>query len=177
MVLASPGRTAPTPVSSSLVSAIASTPQGTPPASPGLPSWNDVYQEMAKAGPPKGFQLDLDGVRRQKMAEIEAITKRPLVLYAVDMLTPKTASNPLLILLNLSDKDGFIEATRTIPGDQLDVVLQSPGGLAEAVESIVAILRNRFKQIRFIVPSIAKSAATMLALSGDIVVGGTATEL
>ncbi len=133
---------------------------------------------MARAGAPKGVPLDLDSVRRQKMADIEAITGRPLVLYAVDMLNfGKAASNPLLILLNLSDKDGFVEATRAVSGDRIDVVLQSPGGLAEAVESIVAILRDRFKHIRFIVPSIAKSAATMLALSGDMIVGGAATEL
>jgi hypothetical protein len=133
---------------------------------------------MLAAGPPKGFALDLDGVRRQKMADIEALTKRPLVLYAVDLMAPqKTANNPILTLLNLGDKDGFTEATRRIDGEELDVLLQSPGGLAEAVESIVAILRAKFKHIRFIVPSVAKSAATMLALSGDVIVGTTTTEL
>jgi len=143
-----------------------------------LPSWNDIFQEMAAAGPPKGVQLDLDGVRRAKMSAIEAITGRPLVVYAVDLMSPqKTGNNPILTLLNISDKDGFTEATRKIGGDDLDVVLQSPGGLAEAVESIVAMLRAKFKNIRFIVPSVAKSAATMLALSGNVVVGGPATEL
>ncbi len=133
---------------------------------------------MAVAGPPKGVQLDLDGVRRAKIGAIEAITGRPLVVYAVDLMSPqKTGNNPILTLLNISDKDGFTEATRKIGGDDLDVLLQSPGGLAEAVESIVAMLRAKYKNIRFIVPSVAKSAATMLALSGNVVVGGPATEL
>jgi hypothetical protein len=143
-----------------------------------LPSWNDVFQEMLAAGPPKGVAADLDGVRRQKMADVEAITGRPLVVYAVDIMNPtKTANNGLLSLLNFGDKDGFTEATRKIDGDNLDVLIQSLGGLAEAVESIVAMLRARFKHIRFIVPSIAKSAATMLALSGDEIVGGETSEL
>ncbi len=109
---------------------------------------------MVAAGAPKGLPVDLDTVRRQKIANIEA-----------------------LALLNLSDKDGFTEATRRIDGTKLDVLLQSLGGLAEAVESIVAILRGKYKSLRFIVPSVAKSAATMLALAGDQVVGSTATEL
>ncbi len=133
---------------------------------------------MVAAGAPKGLPVDLDTVRRQKIANIEALTKRPLVVYAVDVMSPqKTGNNPILALLNLSDKDGFTEATRRIDGTKLDVLLQSLGGLAEAVESIVAILRGKYKSLRFIVPSVAKSAATMLALAGDQVVGSTATEL
>jgi hypothetical protein len=137
-----------------------------------------VFQEMVAAGPAKGVVADLDGIRRQKIAAVEAITGRPLVIYVVDIQNPqKTGNNGLLSLLNFSDKDGFTEATRKIDGENLDVLIQSLGGLAEAVESIVAMLRARFKHIRFIVPSIAKSAATMLALSGDEVVGGETAEL
>lgn len=133
---------------------------------------------MVASGAPKGLALDLDVVRRQKIADVEALTKRPLVIYVVDVMNPqKTASNPIQSLLNFGDKDGFIEATRRIDGPKLDVLLQSMGGLAEAVESIVAILRGKYKSLRFIVPSVAKSAATMLALSGDMVVGSTTTEL
>jgi hypothetical protein len=133
---------------------------------------------MVAAGAAKGLPLDLDTVRRQKIADVEALTNRPLVVYAVDVMSPqKTGNNPILALLNLSDKDGFTEATRRIDGTKVDILLQSLGGLAEAVESIVAILRGKYKSIRFIVPSVAKSAATMLALSGDTVVGSTTTEL
>jgi hypothetical protein len=133
---------------------------------------------MVASGAPKGLQLDLDVVRRQKIADVEALTKRPLVVYAVDVMNPqKTASNPIQSLLNFGDKDGFVEATRRLDGTKLDVLIQSMGGLAEAVESIVAILRGKYKSLRFIVPSVAKSAATMLALSGDMVVGSTTTEL
>ncbi len=133
---------------------------------------------MVAAGAAKGQPLDLDVVRRRKIADVEALTKRPLVVYAVDLMNPgKTGNNPILSLLNLGDKDGFTEATRRIKGPRIDVLLQSPGGLAEAVESIVALLRAKYKSIRFIVPSVAKSAATMLALSGDIVVGSATTEL
>jgi hypothetical protein len=89
----------------------------------------------------------------------------------------KTSTNPILGLLNPADKDSFVDATRNLPGPELDILIESPGGLAEAVESIVAILRAKYDHIRFLVPGMAKSAATMLALSGDQIVGGVTSEL
>jgi hypothetical protein len=57
------------------------------------------------------------------------------------------------------------------------MILHSPGGTAEATEAIVDMLRTRFTPIRFIVPIAAKSAATMLALSGEEIVGDQTSEL
>jgi hypothetical protein len=143
-----------------------------------MPSWNEVVQEMQTAGQAVGLQFDLDSVRRAKIRAVEQLTGRPLIVYAVDMSHPeKTANRSFLSMINQDDKDGFLEAMRGIKDDNLDILLQSPGGLAEAAESIVALLRSRFKHVRFIIPSIAKSAATMLAMSGDELLLGTASEL
>jgi hypothetical protein len=69
--------------------------------------------------------------------------------------------------IDLTDRDGFIEVTRNITDEVADVIVFSPGGLPDAADSIVHIIRNKFKHTRFIVPAIAKSAATMIVLSGD----------
>lgn len=53
----------------------------------------------------------------------------------------------------------------------------SPGGTAEAAESIVEILRAKFSDVRFIIPSVAKSAATMLAMSGNMLLLDERSEL
>ncbi len=133
---------------------------------------------MQAAGPAVGAPADLDGIRTAKMRAIEKITGRPLIIYAVDMANQgKTGNNPLLGLINFNDKDGFMEAFRGITEDEVDILVQSPGGLAEATESIVALLRDRFKSVRFIVPSLAKSAACMLTMSGDQILMRTASEL
>jgi hypothetical protein len=47
----------------------------------------------------------------------------------------------------------------------------------EATESIVDILRQKFSDIRFFIPNVAKSAATMLALSGDEIYLAGSSEL
>jgi len=117
---------------------------------------------------------DCDGIRRDRLKALYECTGRPVVLYATDFLTGKPVGN---VSLEWSDKDGFIEVMDGIKGSSVDVMIHSPGGMAEAAESIVALLRSRFDDVRFIVPNIAKSAATMLALSGNEILMNDSSEL
>ncbi len=122
-----------------------------------------------------------DPVRRDILKRISTLTGRPLILYAVEMFNQgKINAAPLgnqAVTINLSDKNGFAEALRGIDGDEIDIILHSPGGSPEATESIVRMLRSKFKSIRFIVPSVAKSAATMMCMSGDEIILGENAEL
>lgn len=144
-------------------------------------TWNDVLKEVQerKTKTPDGREmLDIDGVRRDKMKAVMEHTKRPLIVYAVDFLNEgKVQAVGSGINLDWSDKEGFIEAIQDIKDDSVDVLIHSHGGLAEAADSIVDIIRGKFKHVRFIVPNLAKSAATMLALSGDEIIMDIASEL
>ena len=82
-----------------------------------------------------------------------------------------------MLMLDFSDKIGFKTVTELIDPPNLDVMVHSPGGLAEATESIVQQLRGKYTSIRFIIPSFAKSAATMLAMSGDEILMSKDSEL
>lgn len=57
-------------------------------------------------------------------------------------------------------------------GGALDLILHSPGGSPEAAEVIVSYLRNRFDNIRVIVPHLAMSAAAMIVCAADQVILG-----
>jgi hypothetical protein len=103
--------------------------------------------------------------RQELLRQIEAHTGRPLVVYAANMRVPNIPNS-----IDTSDITPFSELTRMIKGDSLDVLLHSPGGLAEAAERIVYLLRSRFKSVRFVIPHSAFSAATMLATSADCLV-------
>ncbi len=113
-------------------------------------------------------QLDakmLFDMRNQCYAEIEAIRKRPLIVYATKFLDalPNTPN-----FIDISDVDGFTDLVHSIKdSEEIDVLLHSPGGRPDATERIVHILRNKFKGVHFLIPHSAYSAATMLALSGD----------
>lgn len=121
---------------------------------------------------------DLDNVRREHIRAVEKITGRPLVIYATAFHDrDKAQASGGEVAIDGSDKLGFDEATANIQGETLDVLLHSPGGSPEAAEGIVALLRSRFKHIRFIVPDRAKSAATMISCAGDAILMDERSEL
>ncbi len=150
-------------------------------------SWGSVLKEFdeevkrateqsQRTGSP--VPANVDSILDRKIAHLFAFTHRPLVIYADDFFSSQKAAVAGVDLQILpSDKDGFVEITRDLPRGPLDVILHSPGGLLEATEAIVSILRDKFNHLRFIIPNIAKSAATMLALSGDEIVMASSAEL
>ena len=52
-------------------------------------------------------------------------------------------------------------------GNKLDIYLETPGGSGEATEEIVRWLRKKYQTINFIVAGEAKSAGTLMVMSGD----------
>jgi hypothetical protein len=118
--------------------------------------------------PEEHKQLRLDLIRR-----IEGITGRPLVVYLATFEAVPGGRN----MIAAEDKVYFSELLEDVPGDRVDILLNSPGGVAESVEIVVGLLRPRFAEVRFFVPNAAKSAATMFALSGNVVLMDERSEL
>ena len=137
-------------------------------------TWDSIRLEIASASQRKGSPQH-DSTRRAKIAAVEKLSGIPLVIYASEFT--KGMRNGADVQINADDKTGFLQALSDIPDGPLDVLLHSPGGSPTATESIVHLLRSRFGPIRFIIPHTAKSAATMLALSGNEVLLGEAAEL
>ena len=143
-----------------------------------MTSWLDIQKEIEQGKSPEKPGGDYDAVRRLKYGLIKQITGRPLLVYATAFHVPQKSQIAAPFLpIDLSDKDGFHEIMRNINVDEVDVYIHSPGGSAEATESIVRMLRSKYKVIRFIITGTAKSAATMLALSGDSILMNKSAEL
>ena len=62
-------------------------------------------------------------------------------------------------------------------GNEVDIILETPGGSAEIAEDIMKLLRNRFSAIGVIVPGTAKSAGTIMAMAGDEILMGPSSSL
>lgn len=105
------------------------------------------------------------------------MTGRRLIIYVSACTSPAKAVSIDMLMIDPSDKIGFKAVTENIPGPNLDVLIHSPGGYPDAAESIVQQLRGKYTNIRFIVPSYAKSAATMLAMSGNEILMDADAEL
>jgi hypothetical protein len=52
-------------------------------------------------------------------------------------------------------------------GSSLDVIIETPGGIGEVAEDMVRMIRNKFADVAFIIPGFAKSAGTIIVMSGD----------
>ena len=127
--------------------------------------WNNHIGPILQAGTPITGN-DLFQIRKGCYEEIEKLRGRPLLVYAtkfIDGVLPGTPNQ-----IDLPDVDGFTDLVNHVNGsDSVDVLLHSPGGRPDATERIVGILRNKFKEVHFLIPHSAYSAATMLALSGN----------
>lgn len=107
-------------------------------------------------------------LRQLKIREIEAHTKRRLLVW---FATDGSEINKLTIppIADLLHSVG--------PDDDVDLLLQSPGGDVDVAEKIVWMFRQRTKSLRVIVAEAAKSAATLIAIASDEIVMGYTSEL
>ncbi len=94
--------------------------------------------------------------RKQQLRRIERIRGRNVVVYASDVA--KDCPNSI----DYSDIVPFSDQLSTITGDEIDIILETPGGFAEVVEDLVKLIRSRFNKVGIIVPGMAKSAGTIL---------------
>lgn len=71
--------------------------------------------------------------------------------------------------ISLSQDDYYLihDLVRDTESRKLDFYIETPGGNADAAEEIVRCLHNKFDEVSFIVSGAAKSAGTIMVLSGD----------
>ena len=80
--------------------------------------------------------------------------------------------------INDNDKNGFMTTIHELDRTKgLDLILHTPGGDAAATESLVYYLRQMFEDIRTIIPQLAMSAGTMIAMSCRTIVMGKQSSL
>ena len=92
------------------------------------------------------------------------LTGRNLFIYAADLNKGRRGIDVSLI------QDDFYtiqDILRESNKRQIDVYLETPGGSGEAAEEIAKFLRKKFDEVNFVIAGEAKSAGTILALSGD----------
>lgn len=135
-----------------------------------MPTWGQILREHAnyvqtKKKPPFDF------IRRKYLSKLHEHTKRDAILYATAW-TQKPDTAPNFLSITEEDIQGFMEVVHDLKGNELDIVVHSPGGFLEATEGLVTYLRTRFDNVRVIIPQAAMSAATMLACSADEIVMG-----
>jgi hypothetical protein len=138
-----------------------------------IQDWHDFLLEIQKSKK----EINPLELRKACYKDIEGYRKTPLLIYATKFLgqLPKDEKGRTIEIPNfidVEDVDGFTDMVNSVDKKvkEIDVLVHSPGGRPDATERIVAILRNRFDKVNFLIPHSAYSAATMLALSGNNII-------
>lgn len=129
-----------------------------------MPTWGDILRELGNT------PSQHDYIRRKYLKELNQLTGRNTIIYATKWTQPGVP--PELINITEEDIQGFMEVIHGLEGEELDLILHSPGGSPAATEALVTYLRNKFSDIRVIIPQAAMSAATMLACAANVIVMG-----
>ena len=141
-----------------------------------MPTWGETLKEVQESARVRGLQgPDLDGIRLKYIRALRAHSGRAVISYATAWLNKH--DNNVAYSLESQDIHGLMEVCHGIEERELDLILHSPGGSAQAAEQAIEYLRTRFDYIRAIIPLQAKSAATMMALGCDEIVMGDHSEL
>lgn len=131
-----------------------------------MPTREEISREILIAK--EGAQ---DTIRRRYLADLHAHTGRNTVLYASAFNSHRPVPD-YVVQVTQQDIQGFMAALHGLSGDNLDLILHSPGGSLEAADQIVGYLRSKFTHVRAIIPQNAMSVATMIACACDEIVMG-----
>lgn len=126
------------------------------------PTFSRILSELGSGYP----------IRQALFKRIEALTGRRLISY-VAVLTgaPGTDINPV-------DVSCFADLVKILsPTEPLDLLINSFGGSPDVTEKIVELCRGNGRPFRVIVPSFAKSAATLIGLGSDEIVMSDTSQL
>ncbi len=123
-----------------------------------MANWNQL---MAERG---NYEINL---RKEFLKKLYEKTGRDIIVYYSACQT-KNASGDLLSISH-DDRIGFqsILDENKDGNDKLDLILHTPGGDIQATKMIISALRQKYADIRVIVPITAMSAGTMIALASN----------
>lgn len=112
--------------------------------------------------------LDVIAEIRRSIKEIE--TERndvPLVCYVSNVVNGGVGNS-----IDGTDDLPFREMIASVPADktEIDIVLVTPGGIANQVVNFVNTLRPRFNKVTFILLDMAMSAGSIFIMSGDDII-------
>jgi hypothetical protein len=138
-----------------------------------MPDWNSLIEILRTQGNTN------DLLRRQYEKELAALTKRNVIIYYSGWLQKTDRRLVNVTSINDNDKNAFMTTIHELDRSKgLDLILHTPGGETAATESIVHYLRKMFDgDIRAIVPQLAMSAGTMIALACNTIVMGKQSSL
>ena len=106
-------------------------------------------------------------LRQLLIADLELVTGREVIVHHAQLDKGITHT----------DADDISEVIDGLSTGDVDLIIQTPGGSVDAVEKLITVLRSRLDSYRVIVPGVAKSGGTVVAISSSEILLGVNSEL
>lgn len=138
-----------------------------------MADWNEMLSMVVNAG-----QVH-DNFRATLIRDLESLTSRNVIVYYSGWLQKPNLNGIADFSIADQDMTGFMTCCSGIDKKKgLDIVLHTPGGDVGATEAIIKYLRGMFgADIRAIVPQMAMSGGTQIALAADTIIMGKHSSL
>ena len=135
-----------------------------------MASWSDLLKLRS--------QNDPEWLDKELVSQLNNISKHrgdtAVIFYASAFLQKNIDG----VSISREDINGFMNALYQAPTNKgLTLVLHTPGGDPNAVESIVEYLHSKFGYMEVVVPYLAMSGGAMLSLASDLLILGKQSQL
>lgn len=121
-------------------------------------------------------QLSFPDLTAERKKQLKLISEfrgdRDILVYAADLNKRVDA-----ISINYADLLPISDQLSNLKGNKIDVIIETPGGSGEVAEDIVRLLHSKYDEVGIIIPGWAKSAGTIIAMSGDEILMGSLSAL
>ena len=136
-----------------------------------MASWSELLHSL-QAQNDSGW---LDTNLKERLGAISQRRGDATVIFYASAFLQKAADN---VSITREDINGFMNALYEAPTDRgLTLILHTPGGDPNAVESIVEYLHSKFDRMDVVVPYLAMSGGAMISLASDLLVLGRQSQL
>ena len=138
-----------------------------------MASWSELLEEFHRhVQPDPQF---LDNKLRERLNSISNRRGNATVIYYASSFLQKDGGD---VSITREDINGFMNALYDAPTDNgLILILHTPGGDPNAVESIVEYLHSKFNHMEVIVPYLAMSGGAMISLASNRLILGRQSQL
>lgn len=120
-------------------------------------------------------QFDFEKLTSERKRQLKRISElrggRDILVYASDLMKGRET------MMDFSDILPIQDQLANLSGKEIDIIIESPGGIAEVAEDMVRLIRSRYERVGMIIPGWAKSAATIFVMAGDEIIMGPASAL
>jgi ClpP class serine protease len=146
-----------------------------------MASWNDLLTEFIANSDPNDPEVARHWLTEQindALKNVRTLRRnRNVILYGSAFLQKPAVPNYTIAIAH-EDLNGLMSVIHGMDCNLgLSLILHTPGGQTNAVESFVSYLHTKFTDIEVIVPAFAMSAGTMISLSADRIVMGRQSQL